>query len=314
MSLLKRANELGDRIADALLTRSTVDLIRILTLLMLLMQGPRDWYVRAPMILLGLAGIVLPAARSSPRLWFALAIFILAHDIVNWSTVDNHKWLMGWWCLAMGLIACAPQASQLSVLQVNARLLLGLCFAFATLWKLLSVDYLDGTFFKWELLTDKRFRDAAHYVGGMDRGDLEDNRKLESDIEKSYRKDAEPVDSATLVSVPRIDLLAIAMTWWTIFIEGCIALFCLWPGDRIIAIIRGLVVFVFAATTYLLAPVLGFGWMVIVMGLAQCPEQHRKLRASLLLVLGLIYVYRLKLGPMLLKTAEVGFAEMARFY
>jgi type III secretory pathway component EscS len=173
---------------------------------------------------------------------------------------------------------------------------------------------MDSTFFKWELLTDKRFRDASHYVGGMEKSDLRENRKLESELKKSYRRDAEPLDSVTFNSVPAVDLLAVGMTWWTIFIEGLIALFCLWPGDRIIAVLRALVVLVFAATTYLLAPVLGFGWMVILMGLTQCPEQHRKLRASLLLVLGLMYLYRLKLGPMLLKTAEVGFAEMARFY
>jgi len=314
MSLLTRAEELGDRIAKALLTGSMVDLSRTLTLVMLLMSGPKGWYVRTPLILLAIAGIILPAVRSSAGFWFAIAMFILAHDIVSWAEVDNHKWLMGWWCLAMALTALAPQKTQLKVLQTNARLLLGLCFAFATLWKLLSADYMDSTFFKWELLTDKRFRDASHYVGGMEKSDLRENRKLESELKKSNRRDAEPLDSVTLNSVPRIDLLALGMTWWTIFIEGLIALFCLWPGDRIIAILRALVVLVFAATTYMLAPVLGFGWMVIVMGLTQCPEQHRKLRAGLLLVLGLMYLYRLKLGPMFLKTAEVGFAEIARFY
>jgi hypothetical protein len=75
-----------------------------------------------------------------------------------------------------------------------------------------------------------------------------------------------------------------------------------------------MVILVFAATTYLLAPVLGFGWMVIVMGFAQCPEKHKKLQASFLIVLGLIYLYRLKLGPMYQRAAEAGIDEMARLF
>ena len=241
-------------------------------------------------------------------------MFVLAHDIVGWEGVDNHKWLMGWWCVALGMTALAPEKFELKVIKINARLLLGLCFAFATVWKLLSADYLDSTFFKFELLTDSRFRDTAHYVGGAETEDLKENRKSRKDLHKSYRKDAEPVESITLNSGPRVDLLATAITWWTIGIESSIALFCLWPGNRRIAIIRTMVILVFASTTYLVAPVLGFGWMVLVMGFAQCPEQYKKLQASFLVVLGLLYLYRLKLGPMFLKTAEVGIDEMTRFF
>ena len=314
MNWWMRVSALGDRVAAALLSGSTVDLARILTLLMLMLHGPADWYVRYPLIVLGVAGIVVPATRSSPRFWFAITAFVLAHNIVSWSTVDNHKWLMGWWCLAMWLTTLAPQKSQLRVLQINARLLLGLCFAFATLWKVMSVDYLDHGYFKWGLLNDSRFHSAAFLVGGVKRSDLEENLKLNIDLKKSYRVDAEPISSITLNSEPQIDLLAIVLTWWTVFIEGGIALFCLWPGDRIVAIVRSLAVLVFVSTTYVMAPVLGFGWIVIILGFTQCPEQHRKLRASFLVAVGLIYVYRLKVSAMFEKAADVGLAEMLRFY
>jgi len=314
MTLLARVNSIGDRVAEFLLTGSTMETARLLTLLMLLLHGPNDWYVKTPLILLSIAGIIVRSVRSSPAFWFAIAMFILAHDIVNWEDVDNHKWLMGWWCIALGMAALAPREFQLKVIKINARLLLGLCFAFATAWKLLSADYMDSTFFKFELLSDSRFRDAAHYVGGIEIDDMKENRNSRDEFKRSYRKDAETLVSVTLSSGPRIDLMATAMTWWTVLIEGLIALVFLWPGDRLIAIIRATVVLVFAATTYLLAPVLGFGWMVIVLGFAQCPEQHKKLRASFLAVLGLFYLYHLKLGSMYLKTTEVGIDEMARFF
>ncbi len=312
--LLARANAVGDRVAEWLLSGSTLETVRILTLLLLLMHGPKDWYVRTPLIILSVTGIVIRAARSSPAFWFAISMFIIAHNMVSWANVDNHKWLMGWWCVALGMTALAPVEAQLKVIKFNARLLLGLCFAFATIWKLISVDYMDSTFFKFELLTDSRFRDAAQYVGRVDGEDLKENRKIRDQYKRSYRKDAEPSESFTLVSSPLVDLMAIGMTWWTIFIEGLIAVVCLWPGDRLVAIIRTTVVLVFAATTYLLAPVLGFGWMVVLMGFAQCPEKYKKLQASLLVVLGLFYIYRMKLGPMYLKAAEAGFDEMARFF
>jgi len=314
MMLLARANSVGNRVAEFLLTGSTLDTARLITLLMLLLHGPSNWYVRMPLAVLSITGILVSAARSSPAFWSIIAMFVLAHDIVDWAEVDNHKWLMGWWCVALVMTALASGESQLKVLKINARLLLGLCFAFATIWKLLSADYLDSTFFNYGLLTDSRFHDAAHYAGGVSTEELKEYRDSKKELQNSFLEDAEPVESVTLISNPRIGVLAIAMTWWTILIEGLIALVCLWPGDRLIAIIRTTVVLIFAATTYLLTPVLGFGWMVIVLGFAQCPEQYKKLRASFLVVLGLFYIYRLKLGPMYLKTVEVGFDEMVRFF
>ena len=71
--LLARANAVGDRVAEWLLSGSTLDTVRILTLLLLLMHGPKDWYVRTPLIILSVTGIVIRAARSSPAFWFAIS-------------------------------------------------------------------------------------------------------------------------------------------------------------------------------------------------------------------------------------------------
>jgi len=314
MTLLARATERGDRIADFVLERSTLDIARLLTLLLFILHGPKGWYVKVPLIILSITGILIREVRSSPGFWFTIAMFMLAHDIVGWSSVDNHKWLYAWWCIALGMTALAPPESQLSVIKINARLLIGLAMAFAVVWKLLSVDYLDGTFFKWELLNDSRFRGVAQYVGGMDEQALNKNRDIRRSIHKSFRKDPKPIESAKMNSGPRIDAIALAMTWWTIIIEFLFALSCLWPGDGSIARLRALTILVFIATTYLLAPVQGFGWMVIVLGFVQCPEQYRKLRASFLLSLVLIYLYRMDLFAMLIQTSERGIGEMIRFF
>jgi hypothetical protein len=314
MSWLARANELGDKLADTLLTRSTLDIVRILTLLVLIQHGPKDWYVRVPLTILVLFGIIVRELRAKPWFWFVIASFILSHDIVTWPGVDNHKWLMGWWTGAMWMVHLAPQASQLAVMKVNARLMLGLVFTLATLWKIWTPQYMEGSFFEYELLADKRFKEAAIWVGGATDEGLDKNRDMKNDLLTSYRKDAEPLEFVGFESGEYVDLLAVGMTWWTIAIEGALGVLALWPGNGMIAIARTLVALAFTASTYLLAPVMGFGWMVIILGFGQCPERYKKLRVSFLFVLAIIYVYRMNLVDFGFAFSEQEFSELVRFY
>ena len=48
---------------------------------------------------------------------------------------------------------------------------------------------------------------------------------------------------------------------------------------------------VFCVTTYALAPVAGFGWLLAVMGLAQCHPNQRMLRGAYVAVFVLILLY-----------------------
>ena len=47
----------------------------------------------------------------------------------------------------------------------------------------------------------------------------------------------------------------------------------------------------FCATTYALAPVAGFGWLLATMGLAQCRPDQRTLRGAYVAVFVLILLY-----------------------
>src|SRR5215510_6427632 len=137
-----------------------------LTLLDLLLRPIGDWFFRP--IILGLAtlGVVLPGQLRRPELWIVLAILTTLRVILNWPMADNHAYLLSYWCLAitLTLLSRDPQAC----LALNARLLVGLAFACATLWKVvLSPDYLDGRFFRVLLLTDRRFEGLAQIGGGL---------------------------------------------------------------------------------------------------------------------------------------------------
>jgi len=81
---------------------------------------------------------------------------VLAGDLAGWHSADNHKFLIGYWCLAFG---CALRAEQREeALALAARWMVALVFGLAFVWKPTSGDYLDGSFFAYQLLIDRASR------------------------------------------------------------------------------------------------------------------------------------------------------------
>jgi hypothetical protein len=145
-----------------------VDLALRLTLLDLLLRPVGDWMLRP--LILGLAAIPLlrPRWLGQPLLWLALAGLTGTRAVLDWPLADNHAYLLAYWCLAASLALMARDADR--ALAFNGRLLIGLVFLFACIWKFaLSGDYLDGTFFQVTLLTDPRFEANSWGSTGMRR-------------------------------------------------------------------------------------------------------------------------------------------------
>ena len=88
----------------------------------------------------------------------------------------------------------------------------------------------------------------------------------------------------------RFDTLARFMTVWTAGIEACLAALFLLPLRRA-PLLRDLGLLVFCATTYAIAPVSGFGWLLLAMGTSQSTENHW-IRALYLASFALILVFR----------------------
>jgi len=71
------------------------------------------------------------------------------------------------------------------------------------------------------------------------------------------------------------------MTWWTIIAEGALAVLFLWPWQHVVVRrLRNIGLMLFALSLYLIVPVLGFGNLFMVMGLAQCRPEERKTRTA----------------------------------
>jgi len=253
-----------------------------LTLLLLLLQPIGTWPVRAPALLLAAAGLFIPGLAHRGGLWLLLFGVTLLRLALEWPASDNHAYLLCYWCLALwiALRAGDPAAS----IALSSRLLLVCVFAWATAWKLfLAPEFLAGSFFRITFLLDPRFEDLTRLVAGMSADALEAQRAflsqhVDGHLFGGLERPAEPARFAAWVW---------ATTLWTIAIEAAIAIaFALRLGWR------DALLLVFCVTTFAVAPVAGFGWQLVALGVAQSERKDASVRAIYLGVFALILVFR----------------------
>ncbi|MDX1945542.1 MAG: hypothetical protein SFU86_09035 [Pirellulaceae bacterium] len=270
----------------------------LLTLVLLLVSGPEQWYLRGPLVALVALGIGLRTWLARPQFWYVVATLLGIAVYLNWESSDNHKYLFVYWCLALCAACSLPQGEQAPALALSSRWLIGLCMALAVVWKAINPQYLDGTFFQYELLCDERLASLTTRLTGLAPAELAANRELRELLQAGHLRGLE-VSSAELTTRPAIAWLAAAMTWWTIGIELVLAVLFLWPAGRdvagpaSVAWLRNAALVAFAATTYVVAPVRGFGWMLMLLGLAQCREEENRWRLVYLAMLVVIQAYTL---------------------
>jgi hypothetical protein len=80
-------------------------------------------------------------------------------------------------------------------------------------------------------------------------------------------------------------------TWSTLAIETAIAALFLLPVSPSLQAARHVLLLGFCAVTYAFAPVAGFGWLLLVMGLAVCRTDQRWLGAAYVATYFLILLY-----------------------
>jgi hypothetical protein len=257
-----------------------------LTAIILLLRPSDVWWVSAFTLAAACLSLIVRGVRRSPITWLLLAMLATARIVFVWPLSDNHIYLLAYWCLAIGLALAGPTSA--ATLAASSRWLLGAAFAMAVLWKaVLSPDYLDGRFFRVTLLTDERFADASMVFGGLTPDQMAQNRKFLEPLPEG----AELLNPPPFVEPPRLRAFATVATWGGLMLETAIALLCLIPVSRVTEVARHVALVLFCATTYALAPVAGFGWLIATMGLAQCRPGQRPLRMAYITVFVLILLY-----------------------
>jgi hypothetical protein len=173
-------------------------------------------------------------------------------------------------------------------LSASSRWLLGAAFGLAVLWKaVLSPDYVDGRFFRVTLLTDERFADASLVFGGLSRNQMAANRAFLEPLPEG----AALLDPPPFVEPPRLRVFAAVATWGGLTLEALIAILSVIPAGGRVLLARHASLLAFCVTTYALAPVAGFGWLLSAMGLAQCRPNQPVLRGAYVAAFILILLY-----------------------
>lgn len=269
------------------------DLCIVLTLLLLLLYSDNFWYIKIPLSVIAISGFIYPRLRASRTLWALAVVIIGLGTYNNWYVVDNHKYLLGYWCLAIffALLTSTPERT----LEKTSRWLVVLVFALAVLHKTLAPDYLDGTFFYYELLFDERFSGLARYVGGMP----EHMEHLNQAARRALVNFESTLASVQLQGTAPTARLGGFITWWNYLIQAIIAVAFLLPRPAWFARTRHAWLLLFLFTTYLFAPVIGFGWVLAIMGIAQTERAEVRTRALYVVAFLLLQVYRTPWGALL---------------
>jgi len=254
------------------------------TLLVAILDASLFWFQRWPVMVVAGVGLIVPSLARRQALWWILFALVAWPLVWNWPFSDNHAYLRAAWALAVAL-ALGAHTPRLT-LATSARLLLGILFFYATLWKaVLSPDFVDGTFFRVTLLTDGRFHDLALLAGGIAWEHIE-----AFDAVVTAAQAGKPLPAFDEPAA--LGLLAKALTVFTLLAEGALALAFLWPPRGPVHRWRNVLLLLFAAATYSFATVRGFGWLLMVIGIAQTDPDERRTRIAFLAMIFVIEAYR----------------------
>lgn len=263
-----------------------LDLILLMSCILLILYSNLTWYINLPELLLGISGLLFPMIRKHPRFWFIAGIIMFGGCLVNFYSADNHKWLLSYWCLTL-YIVLEGESFKTNLAQIS-KLLIGLSFAFASIWKIRSPDFLSGDFFLYTIITDDRFKEFAAWFGGISIVEL-------TSIKQSLSNLIHPLSGSIEFSfiIPQ-SLIYVSkfITWWTIIIELLIAVLFLIPKQYSVHRLRNPLLIIFILTTYSFAPVIGFGWLLLIMALSQTEKNNFGMKLSFVLLFIFLQLYQ----------------------
>jgi hypothetical protein len=230
-----------------------------------------------PGMVLALLGLFFRPLIFNRWFWASVLLFLIGKHVLRWHLQDNHDWLLIYWVLALCL-ACGTHQPDLALARTG-RLLIGLCFALAVIAKLRSPEFINGVFFEVTAWTDWRFAGVIELLGGQ-------SPQAVASADAAVMQALTSTGTAVLPSVERVRWIARAFTAWALAIEVVVALTFLFQSR--LQRWRDPALLVFMHTIYPVAPVVGFGWLLCVLGLVQAPV---KVRAFYLLSIAVMPFY-----------------------
>lgn len=272
---------------DKLRKGPTIEIIVLLSLCLVIFYGHEARYFSV-----AVAFLVLPALLYRPflqhRLFWGLIAAVSGFVVLRqWYPIDNHKFLLSYWALALALAFSVSEEYQQSFLGKTARFLLVFVMVGAVVQKTLAADYLNGSFFEFTVLTDPRLEPFMAALG-VDRGDLSYNRGIISWLQAASPE--HDTSAAVLEVSSSVHNIALVVTWWDYLVPVAIAAAFL-IGTRWLDLVGHILLLAFVVTTYLAAPVIGFGWTLSIFGYALSAGRFPKIALCYLATFPLLTVY-----------------------
>ncbi|MFC1706177.1 hypothetical protein ACFL59_05040 [Planctomycetota bacterium] len=288
------------RVYRSLSDMDPIDLVTRLTLLLLLLSTDvvgDAWQLKGALRVLALLGLLAPPLNRNRGLWLLVTVFLGARTYYDLWTQPDHAFLLTYWALALFLSLGLKDAGK--ALATSAKLLLGFCFLFATLWKLLlSPEFMDGTSLCYALMTDVRLQDVGVLLGGMKDTFYEHN--LQELARLGDPKVA--VEAVTLQGSKELLALAKTASMCVVAVEAALAVTLLWPGRWGPARLRDALLLLFGITLGLIPLGVGFGFVLMILGAAQCEPDRKRTRFLYVATCALIVVLTYAEVPSCLRT------------
>jgi hypothetical protein len=235
-----------------------------LTLFLVIVFGFEHWITKIIANALFVAALVFPALLRHHLFWLILALSSSIALAADWYVSDNHKYLLVYWLWVMWISHLQPTREEAeNVLRWHARFFLIFIFLVAAAQKFFSPTYMSGEMFELKLLLDGRFKAFGHLIG-IDRVVSDEAVKFTLVL----RSPLSEVEGNALIlnSTDWTARVAKLITWYDLFIQIAIGL--LFMPKRYHTDLAGHVLLLFFIfTTYLPAPVFGFGWTIAILGL-----------------------------------------------
>lgn len=231
--------------------------IFLMLLIVCAFYATTDWIFAVPFTSLFAAAVLCERVLYHWFFWTlvtALLGFSTAH---LWLSEGNHLFLLFY--VALTALVASHTATPRKVFRQNARLMIGLVFGLATLWKVASEDYVSSLFYAHLLITDDRLGALGVLFTDLSRSDIAANQQA------LLRALDGPVQ---LITSPGIHPLAVVLTWLTVAMEATIAVVFL-GNTSFLRRLRSLSLLVFLLGTYTLVPVPGFGTTLACLGYAE---------------------------------------------
>lgn len=294
-----KSKKLIDELINKLSGENSLRVVLVMTLLLLIVIMQLNQFLKGVLLLMIPAGFIFTKVAVSRVYWSVLVPLVAIGFVPLYHTADNHIFLIIYWLIAIAISLWAVDTRE--NLAFNAKMLIGLCFAFATFWKITSPEFLEGSFFKFTMLTDYRFLEFSEIIGGISSEMRDQNNKVYQLIISSTDR----VGTVTLSGTSILTPFSIFMGYWTVFIESWIAIAFLAPRKYKIGQWRDIPLLLFMLTTYPIATVRGFAMLLTVMGFAQCINENRNMRIVYFLVFICVPLFSVPFEKIILKLLQM---------